>query len=148
MTADQRDMLVKLAEYSVLSRTWGNHDAIHAALAEIDRLKSQLAAAGRIIDDRGVVERDCGALLPDRIDALIVEQRSAEYWRLTVERRDAEIERLKAERDALIAMCITTCSVGFEVSAGFALDDVAIVGTIAEARRVVRKAAGLSEERS
>lgn len=88
------------------------------AEAERDRLAATIAATECVIADRGVTEKDCTAPLPQRVDALIVEQRSAQHLAAENARLDAantaqatrlahlhgfegEIRDIAAERDAL-----------------------------------------------
>lgn len=92
---------------------------LNAALAEIEELqrevaglRAELAAIDKAIVDRGVCERNCNAPLPERVDALIVEQRSAEYWRASAKLLMDENASLRAgnvqlaERLAAASECL------------------------------------------
>jgi hypothetical protein len=67
--------------------------------------------------------------------------RRAEQVVRDVQHMAEELRRLQFERDAVIEMCIRPNSVGFEVAAGWALDDTVNLATKEEAIACVKRAA-------
>ena len=83
-------------------------DARLAAIgAERDALATVIADADRVIGERGVCEVDCGLPLPERIDNLIVHERTVDHWRgmyfATLVERDALRKQAEGHYDRIAA---------------------------------------------
>lgn len=49
--------------------------------SELDKANSVIAATEKTIEERGCFEINCTLPLPERLDSLIVDQRSAAHWK-------------------------------------------------------------------
>lgn len=82
--------------------------------------EAALAAASQVIGDRGVCERDCTLPLAQRIDNLIFNERTADFWEAKATLAEREVSRLrgcaqatldaidwgKKEDDPVVALCV------------------------------------------